>query len=38
MLNVHAGMYEYKSPINAGHDILNIGHEGTVAKLILDVF
>ena len=38
MLNVHAEMYAYKSQINADHDILNNGHEGTVAKLVLDVF
>ena len=37
MLNAHTRMYAYKSQINADHDILNIGHEGTVAKLILDV-
>ena len=38
MLNVHAGMYTYKSQINADHDIFIIGHERTDAKLILDVF
>ena len=38
MLNVHTKMYAHNSQINANHDILNTGHEETVAKLILDVF
>ena len=38
MLNAHTRMYAYNSPINVDNDILNFGHEGTVAKLILDVF
>ena len=38
MLNVHTRMYVHKSQINADHDILNIGHEGTDNKLILNVF
>ena len=38
MLNAHTKMYAYNSQINVDHDILNIGHEGTDATLILDVF
>ena len=38
MLNAHTKMYAHNSQINADHNILNIGHEGTDAKLILDVF
>ena len=38
MLNVHTRMYAHKSQINADHDIFNISHERTDAKLILDVF
>ena len=38
MLNVHTRMYAHKSQINANHDIFNIGHERTNAKLILGVF
>ena len=38
MLNTYTQMYAHKSQINANHDILKIGHEGTVTKLILDVF
>ena len=38
MLNAHTRMYAHKSQINGDHDILNIGHEGTDAKLKLDVF
>ena len=38
MLNAHTKMYAHKSQINADHDILNNGHEGTVVKLIFDVF
>ena len=38
MLNAHTMMFAHKSQINADHDILNTGHERTIAKLILDVF
>ena len=38
MLKAHIKMYAHKSQINADHNILNIGHEGIVAKLILNVF
>ena len=38
MLNVHTKMYAHNSQINADHDILNIDHKWTDAKLILDVF
>ena len=38
MLNIHTKIYTHNSQINADHDILNTGHERTVAKLILDVF
>ena len=38
MLNVHTRMYSHNSQINVDHDILNIGHKGTIAKLVLDVF
>ena len=38
MLNAHIRMYAHKSQINADHDIFNINHERTDAKLIHDVF
>ena len=38
MLNAHTKMYAHKSQINIDYNILIIGHEGTIAKLIIDVF